>query len=69
MGLQENALTLTSPPVAGHSTVAGPVAWYPRGQVSVHDDPAWRPAHAVALTRGLTLDSVHVAAALCSVRI
>jgi hypothetical protein len=49
------------PPLVGQSRVAGPDAWYPGGQVSVQDDPAWRPAQAAASTLGWTLLTVHVA--------
>jgi hypothetical protein len=62
MGLQQNALTFRTPPLAGHHTAGEPEARYPGGQVSLQDDPAWRPAHAVALTLGWTLASVHVGA-------
>jgi hypothetical protein len=49
------------PPLAGQFRVAGPDAWYPGGQVSVQDDPAWRAAQAAASTSGWTLLTVHVA--------
>jgi hypothetical protein len=49
---QKKPAALMVPPLAGHVRVAVPDGTNPDGQVSVHDDPAWMPAQAVALTLG-----------------